>query len=230
MSEEPTVDQANADLKDTLAEANTLLMDIQAKAKAKLKDRLARAKPAPLPLPPPRSNGRARRSPTRPAASSRILQPRSRMFVVIAWLARQVNAGHPKILARTKRFATWALYLIPRMSGFVSAVAGPRLDWLATQERNKSCDTCPRLQIRLTHRDPWQRLYCGACGCPKWPLSELHWKNRLRRWRCPIGRHKQLEEDPSAWSAIRAAEAVRVKTVNEKVGAATMELEGAPAR
>lgn len=33
-----------------------------------------------------------------------------------------------------------------------------------------------------------RRMYCGACGCPQWWLSDLRNKWRMRELKCPLGK------------------------------------------
>ena len=33
-----------------------------------------------------------------------------------------------------------------------------------------------------------RRMYCGACGCPQWRLSDLRVKWRMRELKCPLGK------------------------------------------
>lgn len=41
---------------------------------------------------------------------------------------------------------------------------------------------CERLQATDTG------LFCGACGCPQWPVSDLRTKWRMPDVACPLGR------------------------------------------
>lgn len=109
---------------------------------------------------------------------------------------------------RLRRFRRWFMGLYPNVRNFVRAIAGPRLPELETSLRNEACEECLFLRIRLPARAAGSiRRYCGACGCPDWPLSELSWKNRLARWICPQRRHKQRAE----WADILIANLDREK-------------------
>ena len=48
------------------------------------------------------------------------------------------------------------------------------------QKRRKACLACPKMHAAATG------LFCGACGCMKWPLSDLRTKWRLRDLKCPL--------------------------------------------
>jgi len=50
------------------------------------------------------------------------------------------------------------------------------------QQRLAICQGCEHLQ-----RDG-DKLYCGACGCPQWSMSELPRKLRFAGLRCPKGK------------------------------------------
>lgn len=58
-------------------------------------------------------------------------------------------------------------------------------------ERLATCRLdCVKVVIRLPRRRNGRvRHYCGSCACPQWPLSELRFKNWLRKWQCPERRH-----------------------------------------
>ncbi len=59
--------------------------------------------------------------------------------------------------------------------------------------RMEECMKCPKMQIRVpSHDDGKWNYYCGSCSCPRWWLSELHKKNKLRRWNCPERKHPGL--------------------------------------
>lgn len=159
----------------------------------KLQDRLSQALPVmPKPIPQP--------SPPR-----RILRPKSYVRDVTLWLVRQINTGNVAWGTRIKRLLTWAVYLVPRMQTFLAAVIGPRIEEAAVNARNEICETCPQLQKRLARKAPFIHRYCGACGCPKWPLAELGWKNTLEKWYCLQGLHEKPSE-PTAWTVIREEE------------------------
>jgi hypothetical protein len=38
------------------------------------------------------------------------------------------------------------------------------------------------------------KKYCGACGCPKWRLSELKTKLRFARLNCPLKKWSAYEQ------------------------------------
>lgn len=50
------------------------------------------------------------------------------------------------------------------------------------RERVIECFSCPALVEKK------RRLYCGACGCPEWWLSDLRKKWRMLELRCPLGK------------------------------------------
>ena len=70
------------------------------------------------------------------------------------------------------------------------ALLGGRTVKTEAAERMAICRQCPDLTIKLPRRTNGDvRYYCGSCSCPRWFLSELRIKNRLRLWRCPKRRH-----------------------------------------
>jgi hypothetical protein len=46
-------------------------------------------------------------------------------------------------------------------------------------QRATTCYLCEQLIITP------QGIFCSACNCPRWPLSDLRTKWRLRDLRCP---------------------------------------------
>lgn len=49
--------------------------------------------------------------------------------------------------------------------------------------RQAECQKCPR-RVRSG-----EHSYCGQCGCPRWLLSRLEYKNSRMGWHCPERRH-----------------------------------------
>ena len=74
-----------------------------------------------------------------------------------------------------------------RVRNFLSAVTGPRVSADVFQRRLRACtsNACGHLR---THED---KVYCGACGCPRWKLAELHTKLWFGQLECPA--------EPPAW-------------------------------
>lgn len=68
---------------------------------------------------------------------------------------------------------------IARAEAFARAVTGQRADDATVHRRMAACGECDRLV-----RDG-DALYCGACGCPNWRLSELRTKLRFVNLTCP---------------------------------------------
>jgi hypothetical protein len=50
------------------------------------------------------------------------------------------------------------------------------------QQRAVECFGC---EARI---DKGRRMYCGACGCPQWWLSQLRNKWRMRELKCPLNK------------------------------------------
>jgi hypothetical protein len=50
------------------------------------------------------------------------------------------------------------------------------------EKRSRLCWGCDHIEI--TERG----LHCRECHCPRWWLSDLRFKWRLHRYKCPIGR------------------------------------------
>jgi hypothetical protein len=49
-------------------------------------------------------------------------------------------------------------------------------------EREEACWKCPELKPTATG------VFCGKCGCPKWAVSDLRTKWRMRDVKCPLGK------------------------------------------
>lgn len=73
---------------------------------------------------------------------------------------------------------------------FISAITGPDVSDAVYEQRLDICreNTCGHLQ------QDKDKLYCGACGCPRWRLAELHTKLRHANLECPC--------DPPLWEKI----------------------------
>jgi len=74
-----------------------------------------------------------------------------------------------------------------RVREFLGAVTGAHVpdDILALRLGLCESNACGHLRVR------GGKLYCGACGCPKWHLAELHVKLRFANLECPC--------DPPLW-------------------------------
>lgn len=48
------------------------------------------------------------------------------------------------------------------------------------QKRMAACYECPELKTTLTGQ------FCGACDCPRWPVSDLRTKWRTPDAACPL--------------------------------------------
>jgi hypothetical protein len=83
-----------------------------------------------------------------------------------------------------------------KVQSFLAAVTGPKVSDAVFAERLAICrsNQCGYLRTDGEH------LYCGACGCPKWRLAELHTKLRFANLECP--------SDPPFWSRIDSPSAV----------------------
>jgi len=53
--------------------------------------------------------------------------------------------------------------------------------WEYTQ-REEACLKCPELDTTETSE------FCKACGCPRWAISDLRTKRRMRDIKCPLGK------------------------------------------
>jgi hypothetical protein len=131
--------------------------------------------------------GNNRQPEKQPAQRSRFLSPMSWDLAVHDFIARIVL--HPY---RWRRFRIWAISLYPRARGFVYAISGGQVSDTVRRDRAAVCEACETLQIQVPRTPrPYERWarYCGSCGCPKWRLSRLSFKNRLRRAYCPQRLH-----------------------------------------
>ena len=73
-----------------------------------------------------------------------------------------------------------------------------RLDVTEYMRREQKCGACSLcvIQVRkgLTGKVS-SEAFCGGCGCPKWRLSRLRFKNRREGWQCPRGLHDETVYD-----------------------------------
>ena len=76
-----------------------------------------------------------------------------------------------------RRTASWAA----RIAQFAEVVLSPPVPDSVFALRQLKCSACPHRQ------EKGGAFFCGCCGCPKWRLSTLDFKNRLSLWECPIG-------------------------------------------
>lgn len=129
---------------------------------------------------------------------------------VTGWLLKHLNAGYPKLFVRSKAFLSWIVRLPLRAWGLGRASAGRRVDQNEYEKRMVACGECQSMQIYLIRKAPFKKLYCGSCGCPRSPVSELHYKNRLLKWECPLNKHERLD-DPREWKRVIIAEQQWVK-------------------
>jgi hypothetical protein len=47
-------------------------------------------------------------------------------------------------------------------------------------DRMRACLSCPKMDFSRAG------IFCASCGCPRWPLSDLRTKWRMRDARCPL--------------------------------------------
>lgn len=96
---------------------------------------------------------------------------------LLLWTHHQVVTPH-KIV----RFLSWILsptrWIRARIA--VAAILGSRVGKVEYDERQTICAGC-------LERDG---DYCTVCGCPRWWLSRLRFKNRLRGHLCPLASHR----------------------------------------
>jgi len=71
---------------------------------------------------------------------------------------------------------------VKQAASLARAVAGKRADGAVFSERMTICMKCGE------RKDVNGKHYCGACGCPKWKLSELGQKLRFSGYHCPAGK------------------------------------------
>lgn len=82
--------------------------------------------------------------------------------------------------------------LLQRVGAFIAAVTGPKVDDAAFERRLAICKACPKLKTK------GDKLFCGACGCAKWRLAELHTKLKFADLECPLDPPKWVRETPDA--------------------------------
>jgi hypothetical protein len=79
--------------------------------------------------------------------------------------------------------------LMAKVTAFMAAVTGPKTDDETYEKRLAICSSneCGHLKTK------GEKLFCGACGCPKWTLAELTTKLRFSQLECPC--------EPPLWTA-----------------------------
>lgn len=85
--------------------------------------------------------------------------------------AKPVGVAHPGPIPRPS--------LVEKVTSLARSVASGRASDEVVAERNRQCNACEKLV-----RDGEKR-YCGACGCPRTPMSELSWKLTRAHLVCP---------------------------------------------
>ena len=78
--------------------------------------------------------------------------------------------------------------LMQKVKSLISAVTGPRATEETYQKRLAICEACPKLKRKN------DKLFCGACGCGKWKLAELHTKLKFADLECPLDPPKWVQE------------------------------------
>lgn len=108
-----------------------------------------------------------------------------------ARLREQMRNGGRAVASKGAAVVTAIRSISPeRVKAFLDAVTGPQASKETFQQRLSICEsnTCGRLK-KLENG----QAFCGACGCPKWKLAELHTKLRFAHLACP--------KDPPLWGA-----------------------------
>lgn len=72
--------------------------------------------------------------------------------------------------------------------GCADALTGGRCPPEVTEARLAICRVCEKLKTDDN------KMYCGACGCPKWKLSELSTKLTFARLNCPLRKWSAYEQ------------------------------------
>lgn len=171
-----------------------------------LEERLRIARPMP-----PREPDTSESDTDAPKKRMRLTVLPSSGATVTSWMLTHLNVGHPKMLTRTKTCLSWLLRVPLRLWRLVRILTGPRIDQAAFDKRMAVCNECPSMQIRLLHKAPFTKRYCGPCNCWHWLPAELdRVKNWLLRWKCPQNKHERLD-DPPEWAGIIAEEREWVK-------------------
>lgn len=119
-----------------------------------------------------------------------------------------------------RRWLLWWYATPLKIKTFAIAITGGRVTSAERAERWKHCTACSKHEIKPVIITKWARgrvlpffnlvylthtkdaivlkHYCGQCGCPRWKYAELGFKNRLRKWYCPMEKHKS--EYPGMWA------------------------------
>ena len=75
-----------------------------------------------------------------------------------------------------------------KLGDFVKTICSGEATEKTVAERHAICDACDSKVVTEAGE------YCGACGCPRNPISSLDRKLRFKALRCPL--HKFGAEQP----------------------------------
>lgn len=80
--------------------------------------------------------------------------------------------------------------MVAKAAEFLRVVTGPQCSPEEFACRMAACQSNACGHLKTADG----KVYCGACGCPKWKLAELHTKLWFKRLECPA--------DPQRWQAV----------------------------
>lgn len=89
---------------------------------------------------------------------------------------------------RVSRFLRWAVDLPWRGMELLRVLTSGQVDGDTYHDRMLACYGCPARVVKVSKRLT-RTQYCHQCGCPKWKLAELRFKNKLKGWECPRELH-----------------------------------------
>lgn len=82
-----------------------------------------------------------------------------------------------------------ALQFVENMRHFLAALFGGFVTKDEYVQRQATCHTCEFILLGRKGN------YCNACGCGKWLMSRLNYKNKLRKHYCPRRKHGGVYPD-----------------------------------
>jgi hypothetical protein len=101
--------------------------------------------------------------------------------------------GKPWRWHRLRALAKWAVLSAGRVPMFLRTVFSRKVDDETFAERQRLCWECPAVEVQLIPGGKVlladHHTYCGSCGCPRWPFSQLSYKNTRQGHECPQGTH-----------------------------------------
>jgi len=165
----------------------------------------------------------------RPCDQLRIFPPwYDRLAGWLAWVINMSSREPWFSMPRVRTLLRWLSETILRKAPrFIWTVTGGKVSIDAYAVRQSECRSCDdRLHVLEEWKGrPAEDIYCSRCGCGiwvvRWPFSRriiagapLAWKNKFKRWRCPLGKH--AGSDPFADIRKRHSQMIKSRLHEQK--------------